>query len=648
MHPPEVPPLASILCVDDDRGLCQILARALIAEGFEVRTAHDGEEALLAAFEEAPDLVILDVMLPRRDGFEVLERLRAQPGPLAALPAIVLSGCSRTPQAAERTNRLGVREWLTKPVPLDRLVEIVRKALGVAAPVAARAGGAREARVLSGALDELAFAGLLHHLHGLRAEGVFELRSGRKRKALELRGGRPVAVRSNLVHECLGNLLVQSGRIDAEALEESVNRMRRGEGLQGEILIAMELLSEQELASALRRQAEEKLFEIFTWASGEYRFAQGARLARANVLALERSPANVILAGIRERSPIDAVDRWLRSHAERAVAPGESPFYRFQEIDLDEAGTSLLEELRGTPRVRDLLARDERTRRTLYALLATEMVELCDAPAAPATPEPRPIVERVFAPQARAAAPPDEEGLRGELTALAERLRGRDHFAVLGVSRQASSEEVRAAFLEAASRTHPDRFRASSDTVKSLAEEAFGIVSRAHETLVDPARRQLYVLELGKGSRKAAEAEEGKRALQAELRFQEGERSLRKREYEAALLCFAEAVALHSEEGEYHAYRGWALFLARPGNPTAEKEALAHLRRGRKLAPDREKPYLFLGRLHREAGRSEHAQKCFTRALQINPSCVEAVRELRLIQMRERKAKGRIARWLRR
>ncbi len=648
MHPPGGPPLASILCVDDDRGLCQILSRALSAEGFEVRTAHDGEEALLAAFEEAPDLVILDVMLPRRDGFEVLERLRAQPGPHAALPAIVLSGCSRTPQAAERTNRLGAREWLTKPVPLDRLVEVVRKTLGVAAPADAPAGGAREARVLSGTLDELAFAGLLHHLHGLRAEGILELRSGRKRKALELRGGRPMAVRSNLVHECLGNLLVQSGCIDGDALEESVNRMRRGEGMQGEILVAMELLSEEELARALRRQAEEKLFEIFTWASGEYRFAQGARLARANVLALERSPGSVILAGIRERSPIEAVDRWLQAHAERAVAPGESPFYRFQEIDLDEAGTRLLEELRRTPRVRDLLARDERTRRTLYALLATEMVELRDVPAAPPPPEPRPIVERRAAPRPPAAAPPDEETLRGELTALAERLRGLDHFAALGVSRQASSEEVRAAFMDAASRSHPDRFRASSDTVKRLAEEVFGILSRAHETLLDPARRQLYLLELGKDSRKAAQAEEGKRALQAELRFQEGERALRKREYDEAVRCFAEAVTLHPEEGEYHAYRGWALFLARPGNPTAEREALAHLRRGRKLAPDREKPYLFLGRLHREAGRSEHAQKCFTRALQINPSCVEAVRELRLIQMRERKAKGRIARWLRR
>lgn len=633
--------MASILCVDDDRGLCQILFRALSAEGFEVRTAHDGEEALVAAFGEAPDLVILDVMLPRRDGFEVLEQLRAQPGPLARIPAIVLSGCTRTPQAAQRTGRLGAQEWLTKPVPLDRLIEVVRKTLGMGEPVEGDAGSERAARVLSGTLTELPFAALLHHLHGMRAEGILELRSGRKRKALELRGGRSVAVRSNLVHECLGNLLVSSGRIDREALDESVNRMRRGEGLQGEILVAMELLSEQELAKALRHQAEEKLFEIFSWESGEFRFAQGARLARANVLALERSPANVILEGIRQRTPIDVVDRWLEVHAERAVTPGESPFYRFQEIDLDEAGSRLLDELRRTPRVAEFLGRDERTRRTLYGLLATELVELCDATAARPAPEPAPT-------PSGGAARSDEESLRSELTTLAEKLRGRDHFEILGVSRQASTEEVRAAFVDAAKRTHPDRFRASSDAVKRLAEEVFAIVSRANETLSDPAKRQLYLLEQGKDARKTSEVEAGRRALQAELRFQEGERRLRKREYDEALACFAEAVALYPEEGEYHAYRGWALFLARPGNPSAEKEALLHLRKGRKLAPDREKPYLFLGRLHREAGRSEHAQKCFTRALQINPSCVEAVRELRLIQMRERKAKGRIARWLRR
>ncbi len=79
-----------------------------------------------------------------------------------------------------------------------------------------------------------------------------------------------------------------------------------------------------------------------------------------------------------------------------------------------------------------------------------------------------------------------------------------------------------------------------------------------------------------------------------------------------------------------------------------EDRALAQIRKGRKLAPEREKPYLFLGRLHRQAGRTDNAEKCFMRALQLKPDCVEAMREIRLIQMRRQKAKGLLGRLLRR
>ena len=158
----------------------------------------------------------------------------------------------------------------------------------------------------------------------------------------------------------------------------------------------------------------------------------------------------------------------------------------------------------------------------------------------------------------------------------------------------------------------------------------------------------LFRSELHNDSREAAELEEGRRALQAELRFQEGERLLQRRDAEGALSCFEAAASMYPDEGEYHAYMGWALFLARPGDAAAEKQALALIRKGRKLAPERQKPYLFLGRLHRQAGRSESAEKCLMRALQLKPDCLEAMREIRLIAMRRQKAKGLIGRLLRR
>jgi hypothetical protein len=75
---------------------------------------------------------------------------------------------------------------------------------------------------------------------------------------------------------------------------------------------------------------------------------------------------------------------------------------------------------------------------------------------------------------------------------------------------------------------------------------------------------------------------------------------------------------------------------------------LIHLKRAIKLARDREKPYLYMGRVCHAIGRSDVAVKMFTRAVQIQPECVEALRELRLINMRREKEKGFIARLLRR
>ena len=73
-------------------------------------------------------------------------------------------------------------------------------------------------------------------------------------------------------------------------------------------------------------------------------------------------------------------------------------------------------------------------------------------------------------------------------------------------------------------------------------------------------------------------------------------------------------------------------------------EAFEHIRRGIKLAPHREKSYLFMGHLCMATGRVQAAEKMFMRAAQIQPDCIEALRELRLIEMRRKHSKGFIGR----
>ncbi|MCH8889842.1 MAG: response regulator [Myxococcales bacterium] len=639
-------PLGSILCVDDDRNLCQILSEALRGEGYAVRSVFDGDQALAALTEAPPDIVLLDLILPRRDGFAVLEALRAMDTRVCDTPVVLITGCTPTPQDRDRAKSLGVLDLLTKPVPLTDLVSVVARYVDEPKPDAPRddnlgpgAGAASQSAGLSGSLQDLPLPALLHHLHGLRATGVLQLANGKKRKWIQLRDGYPRAVRSNLINECLGNFLVRDGKISQAAFAESRRRTKPGR-LQGEILIAMEILSEEEIAAGLRAQADEKLFEAFSWQSGTYRFEQGASLERANTLGVERSPANLILRGVRERFPLKLIEEYICSHADCFLAPAESPFYQFQEVDLDPEHEELLASLDGTRRLAEFLKADADLKRTLYAMLAFGLLELRGGEL-PSGKRP---------PRREARLPQDvkSEDLRARLTAQVDQMRNQSYFEILGVDDSATEEELRAAFQKRAAHLHPDQYRRSGEAVAHLASEVFAQLNLAYQTLADPRRCSEYVLDQRKGERDAERQKKSEQALEAEVRFQEGQRLLAQRAYERALVVFGRALELYPDAGEYHAHYGWTLHLCHPDHPDIAYEAIEHVRRGIKLAGQRETSYLFLGRLCKVIGRVEVAERMFARAVQLEPGCVEALRELRLINLRQHKAKGLIGRLLRR
>ena len=635
---------ATILCADDDRHFCQILSRALGQAGWRVELVHDGETALARIRELEPALVTLDVMLPRLDGFGVLETLRKDEA-TQDTPVLLVSGCTFTSDHEARARSLAAAAVLKKPVPLAQLLALVSEH---ARKAGARRSAAAKNVELGGSFEEIPFAALLHHLHGLRASGVLALEDGhKKKKQVQLRDGIPIAVRSNLVNETLGELLVASGKITPDVLHESLLRVKRGEGLMGRVLLAMQMLDEADLAAALHRQAEEKLLEVFSWPCGLSKFHPGTRLkGNANTLALKKSPANLILAGVHARMPIQAIDRYLAERADRIVVRGESPFYQFQDVELSAAERGLLDRLDGTTTLGTLVRGGEALRRSHFVLAVLELVELRSVESK------APQREQTLPPRSDgvSAAPSagEEAGVRVELAGLAERVRDLDAFGMLAVERSASDEEIRDAYAALAKRTHPDRFVASSDAVRRMAEEVFGQISAAYEAIGDETSRVRYLRQQADRRQLAQEIDEGQRAVRAELEFQKGEAALRARRPELALAHFQAAVDAYPDEGEYHAWLGWALHLTAPTNPTNLKRAFAHVQRGRKLAPDRAKPYLFLGRLCLADERQEVAGKMFSRAIQLDPDCLDALRELRLINLRREKSRTLVQRILRR
>ncbi|MBP2227134.1 DNA-binding response OmpR family regulator [Azospirillum agricola] len=130
----------TILVADDEPSIVLSLQVLLQRAGFEVRIARDGEDALRSVEAYTPDLILLDAMMPKRDGFDVCQTLRANPA-WRDLPIIMLTAKSRDVER-QKGIALGATDYITKPFSTRDLVSSVRRHLGITAEPAA-AGGDR-------------------------------------------------------------------------------------------------------------------------------------------------------------------------------------------------------------------------------------------------------------------------------------------------------------------------------------------------------------------------------------------------------------------------------------------------------------------------------------------------------------------------
>jgi DNA-binding response OmpR family regulator len=116
--------MPSILIVDDDANLSELLGEYLRGQGFTIHTAADGQKGLRALYEQKPDLVILDVTMPKLDGWETLKRLRE----VSDAPVIMLTARDEVPNIL-RGFSLGADDYVTKPFSFAQLAARVKAVL---------------------------------------------------------------------------------------------------------------------------------------------------------------------------------------------------------------------------------------------------------------------------------------------------------------------------------------------------------------------------------------------------------------------------------------------------------------------------------------------------------------------------------------
>ncbi|HSI03028.1 MAG: response regulator [Myxococcota bacterium] len=338
--------MPKILVVDDDRAVQTMLVDLLEERGYEVDTSRNGRQALERLREGDIDLLLLDVLIPHINGFALLEQLRGD-AELTDLPVIMMSGIYRSRNhRSEMAQRFGVIEYLDKPLQPTQLLGLVEDAVGPgqkkrraterdevsvveepplierssAAPLSAREerlvepeareekaeveAAAREefkpsAFLLQGSIKKTPVAPVLGKLWRQKETGALLLRNDKVKKIIYMDAGEVVAVKSNLVSECLGRLLVRERLITADQCTESIKRMKSSGKRQGQVLVEMNVVTDKNLQFGLEMQLETKLFEVFLWDAGEYRFNSSIAPEMRDGIQIEWRGGALIVEGIR-------------------------------------------------------------------------------------------------------------------------------------------------------------------------------------------------------------------------------------------------------------------------------------------------------------------------------------------------------------
>jgi CheY-like chemotaxis protein len=600
-----------ILIVEDDRKLAAMCTRALEAEGYEVVEAHDGVAALEAVARIPPALIVLDVLLPKRDGRAVLAELQKSPSS-ANVPVIVVSGVFKGQTTARELQDAGAKGFLEKPFEPADLVAEVRSLIG---PPERDAEAKDHGRAQ---LEDVSAAELLWRFMDRGASGAVYFQRGSLQKLLLLDLGRPVAIRSNSAAETLDRFLLEREQIDRAGFDALARARAKGDR-NGRALVRLGLLSVEQVEAAIGAQAAAKVLEMFAWTAGEAWLNERIRQVSYASPLSRWTPESLLLRGVQHVPPrrvlgiLSTFESFGAELGDRVLDPRDAKL---------PSVAALLHALRRPARVGDLV---QVHAAALYGLWLMGAVNFGLAPASgddASTPS-------------RSVSPAVEAGRATELTESLERMRAQPYFQLLGVARDALPDVVEEAYAKLARRFGPERFASDPAAVQTVGAAIAALLATARDTLVDDTRREAYAAALLGGE---ASGTDDQSQVVRKL-TQDGEALLAKREYAQALEKLEQACRLAPEDANAQVLYGWVHFVVHRA-AGGERAATRSVERAIALDPESPKGYFYLAQIHKACARNPQAQRLLRKVLELDPKHVEAAQTLRVLNMRASKEKA--------
>ena len=525
----------------------------------------------------------------------------------------------------------------------------------------------------SGELALRPLPAVLLDLHDELATGKLSLRRGRVSKSVDLINGNPVSTASTPRDETLGHFLVNGGVISEDQHRFAVARAAEIGGKLGEALVALQIMTVEQLIEQLGKQARHKLVQALRWPQGAWRFDESfepiegmqlrmvevvlgglretaieapERLARLDALTLELTPRGERLRHEIRRTFGDSIvaaiaPRATMLHVERAMASRPNARMAIDALLLCDAVTSVAPEVGMGAGAGEgdapAVGRAQTRRSALYDMLFDD-VALPDSSIAPldfddVTNARNPMQQAaVVAAQSAAdsgvvAMPALEEShddlaaARQTIAGEHQRLQGADHYAVLLLAARAGSADVTAAFDARVAQLARDGAQLNDPRDRAKLDEIRAAYDTARATLADERRRAAYDRELAGGELVSVPP-----AIDTELGFRIAEELMVRAKWDQAIGHLKTVILRSPNEADYHAALGWCEWKANGEHAAAADGARQHLNQALSIDPDHAAAHDYKGRID-AALHADDAEAIFhlERALDLDPSRAQAL-----------------------